>query len=85
MTREQVHGEDGDRARLLVGAEPLGRAERICGRTVGGVLPTEHALEPEADPAWAAAIEKVLAKKGVSVSEPRRAEGSSAAPLPPAA
>ena len=85
MTYGQGHGEDDDRARLLVGAEPLGRAERICRRTVGGVLPTERALEPEADPARAAAIEKVLAKRGVSVCELRRVEGSSAAPLPPAA
>jgi len=85
MTCGQGHGEDRDHARLLVRAEHLGRAEQICRRMVGGVLPTGGALELEADPAWTAALQKVLVKRGVRVSELRRMAGSSAAPLPPAA
>jgi hypothetical protein len=86
MMREQEHGEDGDEARLLVRAEPLGRAEQICRRMVATrMLPTDGALELVANPAWAAAIKKVLVNKGVRVSELRRVEGSLATPLPPAA
>ena len=47
----------------------MGRAEQICRRTVGGVLPTEGAPELEADPAWA--IKAVLAEKKVWVKEIR--------------
>ena len=82
---EQGHGDDGDYARLLMRAEPLGRAEQICRRMVARVLPTDGALELEADPEWAAAIKKVLVKRGVRVSELRRVERSLVIPLPPAA
>ena len=81
----EEHAENRDDVRLLLRAEPLEQAEQICRRMVGGVLPTGGALELEADPAWAAALEKVLVKRGVRVSELRRVEGASAALLPPAA
>jgi hypothetical protein len=83
--RVQEYGEDGHYARLLVRAEPLGRAEQVCRRMVTRVLPTDGALELEADPALTPAIKKVLVKKGVRVSKLRRVEGSSSTPLPPAA
>jgi hypothetical protein len=56
---------------LLLRAEPLGLAERICRRTVGEIRVVDGALWLEADPAWSGALNTVLVKKGVRVSELR--------------
>ncbi len=58
---------------LLVRAEPLEQAERIC-RSIVEVRAADGTLLLAADPAWAGAINTVLVKKGVKVSELRRAE-----------
>jgi hypothetical protein len=60
-------------AHLLVRAEPLWQAERLCRRLVGGVRQVGGALELAADPSWAGAVNTVLVKKGVTVSELRLA------------
>ena len=57
---------------LLVGARPIGLAEMVCRRIVGGVRVVDGALLLDADPAWAGAINTVLVKKGVRVNELRR-------------
>jgi hypothetical protein len=85
MMRGQEHAENRDDVRLLLRAEPLERAEQICRRMVARVLLTEGALELEVDPAWTAAIKKVLVKKGVRINELRCVEGSLSTTLPPAA
>ena len=54
---------------LLVRAEPLGLAERVCRRLVGDVRITDDVLWLDADPSWSGAINTVLVKKGVRVSE----------------
>ena len=54
---------------LLVRAEPLGLAEEISNRMVEVVRVGDGALLLDADPAWAGAINTVLVKKGVRVSE----------------
>lgn len=54
---------------LLVRAEPLGLAERVCRRLVGNVRITDDALWLDADPAWSGVVNTVLVKKGVRVSE----------------
>lgn len=54
---------------LLVRAQPLGLAGRICRRLVGEVRVTDAGLWLGADPAWSAAINTVLVMKGVRVSE----------------
>jgi hypothetical protein len=59
---------------LLVGARPIGLAEMVCRRIVGRVRVVDDTLLLAADPAWAGAINTVLVKKGVRVSELRRAE-----------
>ena len=59
---------------LLIGARPLDLAEMICRRIVGGVRTVDGALLLEADPAWAGAINTVLVKSGVRVSELRRTQ-----------
>ena len=61
-------------AGLLVCARPLNLAERICRRLVEGVRVVDGALLLDADPAWAGAINTVLVKRGVRVSELRRDE-----------
>ena len=53
---------------LLVRAEPLEQAERISSSMVE-VRVVDGALLLDADPAWAGAINMVLVKKGVRVSE----------------
>ena len=58
---------------LLLKARPLEQAERIS-RSMAEVRVVD-ALLLAADPAWAGAINTVLVKKGVRVSEPRRTEG----------
>ena len=57
---------------LMVGARPLNLAEMVCRRLVEGVRVVDGALLLDADPAWAGAINTVLVKKGVRVSELRR-------------
>jgi hypothetical protein len=60
---------------LVVRAEPLEQAQRICKCLIKGVRVTDGgALLLEADPAWAQAINTVLVEKGVKVSQlcPRR-------------
>jgi len=61
--------EKGGSEGLLVRAEPLGLAERICRRMVGEVRVLDGALWLDADPAWSGALNIVLVKKGVRVSE----------------
>ena len=73
MSVGQDYAEDPGQARLLVRAEPLGWAEELCKRMVAVVRPADQALELAADPAWAGAINTVLVKKGVTVSELRPA------------
>ena len=58
---------------LLLKARPLEQAERIS-RSMAEVRVVDDALLLVADPAWAEAINTVLVKKGVSVSELRRTE-----------
>ena len=58
---------------LMVGARPLNLAEMVCRRLVEGVRILDDTLLLDADPAWAGAINTVLVKKGVRVSELRRA------------
>lgn len=66
---------------LLVRAEPMGLAERVCRRLVGEVRITDDALWLTADPAWSGALNTVLVKKGVKVSElVRRSRCNSASP-----
>jgi hypothetical protein len=59
---------------LLVGARPLDLAEMVCRRLVDGVRIVDGSILLDADPAWAGAINTVLVKSGVRVSELRRAE-----------
>ena len=54
---------------LLVRAEPLEWAEQISHRMVNVVRVVDGLLFLDADPAWAGAINTVLVKKGVRVSE----------------
>ncbi len=58
---------------LLLRAEPMERAEELARRMVEEVRVVDGALLLDADPAWAGAINTVLVKKGVRVSELRRA------------
>ena len=61
-------GEEG----LLVRAEPLELAEEISHRMVEVERLEDGALLLNVDPAWAGAINAVLVKKGVRVSELRK-------------
>jgi hypothetical protein len=54
---------------LLVRAEPLRLAEEICRRLVWEVQVVDDALWLGAAPAWSGAVNIVLIKKGVRVSE----------------
>jgi hypothetical protein len=54
---------------LRIRAEPLGLAEQLCRRLVAEVRVVDGALWLEADPAWSGALNTVLVKKGVRVSE----------------
>ncbi len=58
---------------LLLQARPLEQAERIC-RSMVEVRAVDDALLLAADPAWAEAINTVLAEKGVRVGELRHIE-----------
>ena len=53
---------------LLVKAKPLEQAERIS-RSIVEVRIVDDTLLLDANPAWAGAINTVLVKKGVEVSE----------------
>ena len=58
---------------LLIAAEPLALAERICRRLVDEVdATTDGTLLLHANPALAGAINTVLVKKGATVSELHR-------------
>ena len=57
---------------LLVKAEPLERADEISRRMVAGVRVEDGALLLGANPDWAGAINTVLVKKGLTVSELRK-------------
>ena len=59
---------------LLLKARPLEQAERIS-RSMAEVRVAVDALLLAVDPAWAEAINTVLVKKGLRVSELRRTEG----------
>ena len=61
---------------LVMRAEPLGLAVEISHRIVDVVRIVDGALLLEADPSWAAAINTVLVKKGVRVSELCRARSA---------
>ena len=63
--------ENGSEKGLLVRAEPLGLAEEVSRRIVDVVRVVDGALLLDADLAWAGAINTVLVKKGVRVSELR--------------
>ena len=63
---------------LMVGVRPLRLAETVCRRLVEEVRVVDGALLLDADPAWAGAINTVLVKKGVRVSELRLAEDRAA-------
>ncbi len=58
---------------LVVRAEPTGMAEQVCRRLVEEVREADGALLLAADPTWAGAINTVLVKRGVRVSELRHA------------
>jgi hypothetical protein len=62
---------NGSEEGLLVRAEPLGLAKDISQRMVDVVRVVDGALLLDADLAWAEAINTVLVKKGVRVSELR--------------
>ena len=65
---------------MLVRAEPLELAEEVCHRMVDVMRTIDGALLLDADPAWSGALNTVLVKKGVRVSElARRSRCGSAA------
>jgi hypothetical protein len=64
--------ETATEERLLVRAEPLQRAVGISRRMVEGVRVEDGALLLGANPHWAGAINTVLVKKGLTVSELRK-------------
>ena len=61
---------------LLVRVEPLQRAKELCEMMVEGVRVVEGALQLDVDPAYAGAIETVLAEKGMRVSQLCPSSGS---------
>ena len=52
---------------LLVRGKPLGPVRWLCQRLVEEIHEADGALSLVADPAWAAAVNTVLVKKGLSV------------------
>ena len=54
---------------LIVRAEPIELAEQICERLLTEVRVIDGKLWLGAEPEWAGAINTVLVKKGVRVSE----------------
>jgi hypothetical protein len=71
-----VAGKSGEV--LMVDARPLRLVEMVCKRLVDGVRIADGALLLDADPSWAGAINTGLVKRGVRVSELRRAEDRAA-------
>ena len=71
MRRYQVMAEKRNEG-LQIRAHPLEQAERISRSIVAGVRVVDGALLLDADPTWAGAINTVLVKQGVRVSELRR-------------
>ena len=65
VERAENDGSEG----LLVRAQPFQVAERLCRRLSDEVRVAGDALFLDTDPAWAGAINTVLVKKGVRVSE----------------
>ena len=61
--------ENGSEEGLLVRADPLGLAEEVSRRMVDVVRVVNGVFLFDADLAWAGAINTVLVKKGVRVSE----------------
>ncbi len=61
--------EKNGREGLMLRAEPLRLAERICRRLVEEVRIIDDALWLGADAGWSGAVNTVLVKKGVRVSE----------------
>jgi hypothetical protein len=57
----------------LVSARPLGLTQPLCEKLLKPVRVVDGAPVLAANPAWAGAIDTVLVKKGVKVSELRRA------------
>lgn len=54
---------------LLIRVEPLQRAKEVLEMMVEGVRVIEGALQLDAGPSYAGAIETVLVEKGMRVSE----------------
>ena len=54
---------------LVVRAGPIGLAERICERLVTDMRVMDGVLWLGFEPAWVGAVNTVLVKKGVRVSE----------------
>jgi hypothetical protein len=54
---------------LVMRAEPLEQAQRICNNLVEGVRVVDGALLVEVDQAWAKAINAVLVERGIRVSK----------------
>ena len=67
VERAENKGREG----LLVRAEPIEVAERLCRRLSDEVWVADDALFLIIDPEWAGAINTVLVKKGLRVSELR--------------
>ena len=63
--RAENKGSEG----LLIRAEPIEVAERLCRRLCDEVWVADDALFLLTDPEWAGAISTVLVKKGLRVSE----------------
>ena len=60
---------------LMVRVEPLQRAKEVLEMMVEGVRVIEGVLQLDVGPAYAGAIETVLAEKGMRVSELRPSDG----------
>lgn len=60
---------DNKNGGLLVRVEPLALAEQVCRRLVGEVQIEGDALWLDADPKWSGAVNTVLVKKGMTVSQ----------------
>jgi len=67
LERVENKGSDG----LLIRAEPFEVAERLCRRLSDEVWKADDALFLITDPEWAGAINTVLVKKGLRISELR--------------
>jgi len=59
-----VEKKGSEEGLLVVRAEPLEQAQRICNNLVDGVRVVNGALLVEVDPDWAKAINAVLVERG---------------------